>query len=175
MDEDDPTRNDYPGTVIVGTPTGDPTGPLNAAALASDSDIVGFIGDDSRPETSGWDARILAAHHRPAFSWTDDGHDKPWPSTVFVSSSIVRALGWLALPTLRRGYFDAVWVWLGNETRTAHEFPDIMIRHINPPDAPGAATADVIERDRVAFGEWFTTRKDADADIVRRLYIASYF
>lgn len=173
VDDDDATKGDYPGEVILGPPTGDPTGPLNRAALAADED-VGFIGDDSRFETQGWDTAVLRSLQTPSFVWTQDGHDKPWPSTVFVSRQIVKELGYLALPTLRRGYFDAVWVWLGTTTGTAKQLPRVMIRHLNPPTAPGAATADVIEQDRLAFERWFAGPRQEDAKKVMRAYL-SYF
>src|SRR6185503_5874225 len=97
-------------------------------ALASKSDIVGFIGDDSRFETVGWDEKVIHALRRPGFCWTNEGHDRPWPSTVFVSREIVQALGYLALPTLKRGYFDVVWIGLAEQTHTDRVLPEVMIR-----------------------------------------------
>lgn len=123
MDDDDPTAKDYPRSyddhdpdvprifVVSGEPTGDPTGPLNRIALASDAGIVGFIGDDSRLATKGWDAMVEEALAEPGFAWGDDDTGPAaWPSTAFCSTDIVRRWGYFALPTLHRGFFDVQWV-----------------------------------------------------------------
>lgn len=100
--------------------------------------------------------------------WADDGHDKPWPTTVFVSREIPRTLGWFVLPELRRGFFDVVWVMLAEGTRTKRELPEVMIRHDNSmhPVAP-----DVIAADERVFNLW--ARDQAPQDI-RKLRHALY-
>ena len=173
VDEDDPTKEEYPGLSFYGPVTGDPTGPLNWAALACETGIVGFIGDDSRCETKGWDELVRVALKTPGFAWGDDGHAKPWPSTVFVSKPIVDRLGYLALPTLHRGFFDAVWVWLAELTGTKNELP-MMFRHVNPPGVQGAATPEVIASDEAAFIYWQQNQMRDDAKKVRAV-VNDYF
>lgn len=166
-DTDDETVVRYPQEeLIVGPPTGDPTGPLNREAIRSKADAVGFIGDDSRFETSGWDVLVVQSlGSGPGFVWGDDGHDIPWPSAVFVSREIVQALGYLALPTLRRGYFDTVWMalagghqdtrwggWVWPPGNCAKILADVMFRHDN---SNGNVSPAVIEQDQHAFYDWF--------------------
>jgi len=178
VDDDDPTLADYPPVVAAGPPTGDPTGPLNRAALAATSDIVGFCGDDSRFETPGWDTRVLEALRRPGFCWTADGtNPNPWPSTCFVNKSIVDALGWFVLPGLRRGYFDVAWVELARLTDSARLLPDVMIRHDNSAGDPHSPNylperrvpPQVIASDQQVFERWQATQAKADAQRLRRI------
>ena len=183
VDYDDPTRMDYPlGWTALDTPTGDPTGPLNSWALKSTSDIVGFIGDDSRFETPGWDAQVVSALRDPGFCWADDGHKIPWPSTCFASREIVQALGYFALPSLKRGFFDAVWMNLaGGVFRNGWTFPpdncarilrQVMIRHDNSMHPVDPA---VIAADEAAFNLWRATEMEADKKKVRAAVAVARF
>lgn len=167
LDEDDPTRTEYPGLAIAGVSTGDPTGPSNRIALVSDADVIGWMGDDSRFESKGWDSAVARALKDPGFAWGNDGHERPWPSTVFVSREIVRALGYLVLPGLHRGFFDVVWEWLANLTNSKHEL-DLMFRHINlSPEHPEGPTKEVIQRDADTFKKWQAEQMASDAQKVR--------
>lgn len=178
LDSDDQTQWDYPRVAfagrqiyepIHGPSTGDPVGPLNREALKSKADIVGYIGDDSRFETQGWDLLVEKAINDAGggFCWANDGHEKPWPSTVFISREIVQTLGWLALPTTKRGYFDAVWIHLATATGRAIALPEVMIRHNNVGEG---VRPDIIESDRIASEAWAKTQSRKDAAAIRSLY-----
>ena len=180
VDTDDPDLLEYSGVIAPSAPTGDPTGPLNVHALAARTEVVGFIGDDSRLETPGWDVQVERALERPGFCWAMDGtSERPWPSTVFVSREIVKALGWLALPDLRRGFFDVVWVHLAQETGTARPLPDVLIRHDNSAGDPDSASfiperrvpPEVIKADERAFWAW--RNGPAFADDCRKVRLAA--
>lgn len=176
VDSDDPTAGDYGQGVIVGTPTGDPTGPLNAAVRVSKSDAVGFLGDDSRFETFGWDRKVLDAMKEPSICWGSDGHEKPWPSTVFITRTITDALGYMVPPTLRRGYFDVVWIQLATRTGTSRVLSDVAFPHDNSagdPTSPNFKPSHqvppgVIESDRLAYDQWVRNDMNRDAQKVRR-------
>lgn len=178
VDDDDPTAVDYP-PCRIGPPTGDPVGPLNRAVAASTADIVGFMGDDSRFGTVGWDHHVLDALATPGICYGPDGHDKPWPSTVFISRILTDALGWMVPPTLRRGFFDVVWVQLaqmtGTTRRTTAEFP-----HDNSKGDPGSSNYDpaarvqpsVISSDEWQFHIWNQLQSKRDAQKIRRVVYA---
>ena len=158
---------DYPEPQVIGAPTGDPTGPLNAAALADTSEVIAFTGDDSRFATKGWDRQVESAlRGRGGFVYGDDGHNIPWPSTVFVSRIVIQTLGWFALPTLRRGYFDQVWTDLARETGSAHVFKSLKFPHDN---SKGQVAPEIIEADRRAYEAWVQGPAIQD---VRKLGIA---
>lgn len=166
VDTDDPTRGDYLGglgAVQLREPTGDPTGPLNAAVADSTSAIVGFTGDDSRFETVGWDEEVLDALVEPGFCWGGDGHDGAWPSTVFISKIIPQTLGWMVPPVLKRGFFDVVWVTLAKGTATMRVIPEVLFPHDNSKGDPSKPNFDpayqvppeVIASDEKAYHHWF--------------------
>lgn len=184
VDEDDPTAKDYPRSyddhdpsvprvlVVSGPPTGDPTGPLNSIALASEASIVGFIGDDSRLATKGWDAMVEEALREPGFAWGDDGTGPAaWPSTAFCSTDIVRRIGYFALPTLRRGFFDVQWISVargaGIERVVAARFPHDNHEH--------PVAADVIAADEAAFNAWKNTQAAQDIASARLSWQLAHF
>lgn len=181
VDRDDPSR--YPGEVLVGAPTGDPTGPLNVATEVSSAD-VGFCGDDTRFLTPGWDGLVVAQlRDGPAIVWGMDGtSQKPWPSTCFISSGIVKALGYMVPPTLRRGYFDVFWIQLATATGVARTV-DALFKHDNSAGDPSSPNfkperrvpPEVIEADRRAYGDWQLTSFASDCRKVRALSLARFF
>jgi hypothetical protein len=182
VDADDDSGKTYPGNVRWGDPTGDPTGPLNRAAVTATADIVGFIGDDSRLETVGWDLQVTRALDTPGFCWGFDGTSpSAWPSTIFVSKRIVNSLGWLALPTLKRGFFDVCWVKLAQDSGMARVIP-AMFRHDNSAGDPASPNFKpeaqvppaVIAEDEAAYKAWL---KDAASDVrkVRLADLARFF
>lgn len=140
----------------------------------SSAAIVGFLGDDSRFETMGWDQKVLDALRTPGFCWGDDGHARPWPTTIFISRVITDALGWMVPPTLRRGFFDVVWLELANRTDTARVIP-AMFRHDNsagdihsPNCRPEAVVQpEVIAADEQAYRLWREQDFPKDAQRIR--------
>lgn len=181
VDNDDPTQYDYPnGWVALRNPTGDPTGPLNYWAMRSASPVLGFMGDDSRFETPGWDLKVIDALSTPGFAWGMDGtSNRPWPSTCFISREIVRALKYMVPPTLRRGFFDVAWVQLANATNTTRVI-DAMFRHDNSPGDPSSPNfiperrvpPEVIKSDEAAFNEWLGRDYRTDVRAIRHTLYA---
>ncbi len=153
LDAAAPTAFEYPQFRLIGPGDGTPTGPLNRAALASTADIVGFIGDDSRCATKGWDAEVRRALREPGFAYGPDDTGPPiWPSTAFVTADIVKAVGYFALPTLRRGFFDRQWISVargaGIERALRAHFPHDNAGHPGPKE--------IIAADEEAFRAWGT-------------------
>lgn len=186
VDKDDRTTVDYLGdyydhsaAFVFGDPTGDPTGPLNREAIESKSDWVGFIGDDSRCRTPGWDALVEGPPGIvvPYDGTTDKGH--PWPSTCFVHTKIVRALGYMVPPTLHRGFFDVFWMELGNRTKCIRVI-DALFPHDNSRGDPSKPNFDpafrvapeVIAADERAYHEWYATQRHEDVRKVRHALYA---
>jgi hypothetical protein len=146
LDADDPTLTKYPATglppwvhVYVGPrkrlgPT------LNHLAIGRCSEYatVGFMGDDHRPETAAWDAKLLSAltgsDGRP--SGIAYGNDliqgANLPTAVLMSCDIVNALGYMVPPTLVHLFLDNFWRDLGVATRTLTYVRDVVIEHAHP-------------------------------------------
>jgi len=143
LDIDDPTANAYMHTNssyrwLQIEHGGGMVAALNAAAARvietePGPTIFGFIGDDHRFRTDGWDMEIKRALAEPGFAY---GHDLYWrggeiPTQVFISRSIVEALGYFALPTCHHLWVDNAWKALGDATDSIHWLPDVVIEHMH--------------------------------------------
>ena len=144
VDDDDETRDEY-RRALKGAPpwvrwtlcasTGMNTA-LNYLAPwdATQEPIVGFMGDDHRPRTLGWDAAILRA-------WENGGRviycndliqRSNLPTQVALDSRIIQRLGFMALPTLKHLFLDNFWLMLGNRLSALTYLDDIVIEHMHP-------------------------------------------
>ena len=172
LDDDDPTAFEYPDFREIGPGDGTPTGPLNRIALRTDSAIVGFIGDDSRLATKGWDAEVERALREPGFAYgSDDTGPAIWPSTAFVTTDIVRAIGYFAHPSLKRGFFDMQWLSVargaGIERALRAHFPHRNAHHPVPQE--------IIDGDRMAFERWRDNEAGRDVAKAQHLYDLRHF
>lgn len=169
VDLDDPQQSRYDEPFLTPEHGGGMVAALNAAVqqvLLSPEppDIIGFIGDDHRFRTVGWDTAITTALEKPGFAY---GYDKFWhegqiPTQVFISRPIVEALGYFALPTCHHLYVDNAWMALGQATGSIHWLRDVVIEHMHP--AVGKAEWDegyrlvnsdvMYEHDGNAFANW---------------------
>ena len=86
----------------------------NALGLLDDYPHVGWIADDNRFETKGWDEQVVKAlGSHPIVFGNDVVSPGAKPSHVFMDSRIPKALGWLILPGLHSTFTDDVWANLG--------------------------------------------------------------
>lgn len=149
--------------------------PTNAAAadLAPIYDITGFVGDDHRFRTVGWDAAIEAALAKPGFAYGNDLIRSDIPTQVFISSKIVLALGWFCLPGAKHLYLDNTWRVLGEASGTLRYLPDVVIEHAHPFFGRGQMDEgyarvnhpSMYEHDNAIFQEWMNsgqTEKDVE-------------
>lgn len=136
LDEEDPSRPEYPHPHIV-TATRGMIPALNAAArvLAEEYEWIGFMGDDHLPRTPGWDARYRASLEAlgTGFVYGNDLiQGARIPTQVAMTSSIVRELGWMAPPTFKHLFVDDCWLALGNGIKAIQYLPDVIIEHLHP-------------------------------------------
>lgn len=96
---------------------------------------VGFMGDDHRPRTKGWDQAYLDAL-RGLGSGIVYGDDKyqgeRLPTQCAMTSDIVRALGYMAPPELTHMYVDNFWLGLGRAAGCIRYLPDVIVEHMHP-------------------------------------------
>lgn len=137
VDYDDPEREAY---VDAGVPYvsfdhegGGMGPPMNAAAAeyAKTFDIIGFVGDDHRFRTKGWDKQVGSVLSKPSIGMTygNDLARKDIPTQVFIRSEIVRALGWFCLPGAHHLYLDNTWSDLGWGAETMAYMDGVVIEH----------------------------------------------
>lgn len=86
-----------------------------AAERASEqADYIGWVADDNRFRTEGWDTKVLdVLAETPIVFGNDVVSPGSKPSHVFMDSRIVRSLGWFLHPGLKSTFFDDVWANLG--------------------------------------------------------------
>lgn len=111
--------------------------PLNTAAafLKSEFDHFGFLGDDHRPRTTGWDTAItdLIDNVGTAVVYGNDLiQGEKLPTAVVMSGDIVRALDGMVPPNMIHLYLDDFWKRLGADLKSLHYLPDIVIEHLHP-------------------------------------------
>lgn len=96
---------------------------------------VGFMGDDHRPRTKGWDTAYLQAL-RELGTGIVYGNDllqgANLPTQVAMTSDIIRALGHMAPPTLVHMYLDNYWKELGERAGCLRYLPDVVVEHVHP-------------------------------------------
>jgi hypothetical protein len=178
VDDDDPELDAYRAleaedlAIVVG-PRLRIGGTLNvlAPAFAEDYAAVGFLGDDHRPRTPGWDGRLVEAL-RELGGGVVYGNDllmgEKLPTAVAISSEIVRALGFLVPPGMVHMYFDNFWKGLGESLGRLHYLEDVVIEHMHPiaekapwDDGYREVNAPAMyARDRAALSRWI--REDSE-------------
>jgi len=96
---------------------------------------VGFMGDDHRPRTKGWDQLYLDAL-RELGTGIVYGNDllqgERLATQVAMTTDIVRALGFMAPPVLRHMYVDNYWIDLGRMAGCLRYLPDVVVEHMHP-------------------------------------------
>lgn len=186
LDDDDPALPSYlaieeDGYQTIQQPApGDMVKALNSAAewaLGLDPDYLGFIGDDHRFRTPGWDLnfRSLLTDRGGGMVYGNDLNrvDGDIPTQIVMSAEIVRALGWFGLPTCTHLYIDNAWRVVGEALEAIFYMPDIVIEHLHPAYGKAAwdeghrrvNTSAMYDHDAAAFSEWIATT--ATDDVLR--------
>lgn len=191
VDPDDETLEDYPNSLeepvvltyqLAEKPAlGGMLPPLNMAIrikeiLPKRVTVVGFVGDDHRFRTPGWDAAIddyLEEHLGVAYG-DDLLQRQNLPTQWFVSRPIVDVFG-MGLPTLRHLYIDDYWKTFASAADCLYYMPDIVIEHMHPTagkaewdDSYRANNApEMYNADRLAYTEWRNNRMATDVELLR--------
>lgn len=181
VDDDDINLHDYENVaneyglqMIVGARKRlGPTLNDMAVLFAEDYFALGFIGDDMRPRTQGWDGKILGSLHglKTGFTHGDDGAWGDQLATqVFLTSDIVEQLGYMVPPGIIHMYLDNFWSDFARKIDRFEYHGDILIEHLHP--AWGKAEHDDLyaetnnsERmnaDRILYEEYKAGRMDED-------------
>jgi hypothetical protein len=139
---------------------------------------LGFIGDDMRPRTEGWDGKIMSSLQqlKTGIVHGDDGHwGKDLATQVFMTSDIVQTLGYMVPPGMIHMYLDNFWSEFAREINKFVYRGDILIEHLHP--AWGKAPKDSLyeetntnERmnsDRLLYEKYKDEYFDADARRVK--------
>ena len=158
---------------------------LNEAATKAASDptveAIGFMGDDHRPRTPGWDATYVATLREMGVGivYGDDKlQSEALPTQCAMSASIVRALGWMCPPVLRHLWIDNFWLDLGRGADCLRYLPDVLVEHMHPYVDKGVMDAgyervnslEMIDHDRDAYEQYVISYLSSDVEKVRALH-----
>jgi hypothetical protein len=148
-------------------------GTLDAVAqvVAPSSPRIGFMGDDHRPRTLGWDTRYIEALNRlgTGLIYGNDLIQGPnLPTQVAMTSDIVLATGHMVPPGIVHLWIDNAWLELGRALDAITYLPDVVIEHMHPIAGraewdQGYVEANTDERsdsDRAVFEAWRANELD---------------
>lgn len=149
-------------------------GTLNAAALENVDKYkyIGFLGDDHRTRTPGWDEKVIEAlqDHNVVY-----GNDLIWgeglPTAVFLRAEVIKRLGFMAPPCLIHLYLDNFWLELGRNTSIKY-LPDVIIEHLHPSAGKADWTPEYLEvndqalydHDKQAFDDYIANQFAQDLE-----------
>jgi hypothetical protein len=142
-------------------------GTLNALAptVAAGSRHIGFMGDDHRPCSLGWDGQYIEALDQLG-TGVVYGNDliqgEALPTQVAMTSDIVLATGYMVPPGLVHLWADNVWLELGRALGGIRYLPDVIVEHMHPIAGKAAFdegyaecnTDELMEADRAVFEAW---------------------
>lgn len=187
VDNDDPTLDEYTAIrsvadVFIAPAPSTMVATLNAAALhyADDTYALGFMGDDHRPRTLGWDQTYLDALRslRTGIVYGDDLlQGERIPTQVAMTADIVHTLGHMAPPGLKHLFVDNYWRDLGKAAGCLTYLPHVIVEHLHP--YASKANWDegymrvnhpaMYAHDQAAYGDYVAAKMDVDIERVRSL------
>lgn len=139
LDEDDPAlgeyrKIDYPDWWVVHV--GQPVGLGGVYKWVFETfprlDYYGFLGDDLIPRTKDWDKKLIEAAGAGDISYGDDGN---WGGKLAthpcIGGALVRHMGWLCYPGLKKLFIDTVWHTIGAKLGRLHYLPDVKLEHMH--------------------------------------------
>jgi hypothetical protein len=146
VDDDDPELGGYRDlglelrgdiTLAVQEAPGTMVAALNQAArvAASRHFAVGFLGDDHRPRTRGWDAAVLAELKQlgtGVVTGPDGYREDHLPTWCAMTSNIIRTLGYMAPPGLKHLAVDNAWLTLASAIGAFSYLPGVLVEHMHP-------------------------------------------
>jgi hypothetical protein len=128
-----------------------------AVLKTGDYPYLASFGDDHVPVTPGWDKALIRAINDmggTGFSYPWDGTREDIPEAVVMSSDIVGALGWMAMPDLSHWYIDNVWADLGRAAGCIRHLRAIKVDHAWKADQTSKDSGEKLAEDRDAYYAW---------------------
>jgi hypothetical protein len=147
LDEDDPTRLDYPGVLRfsmnlrgfayeVHPSLRKVTAWTNYLVLPHLHEYRAFgqVGDDNVFRSPGWDTKIMAALEVTPFAFGNDQYPTREPGTlschVFMRAEVVKKLGYFGPPSIAHMYVDVAWYAWGTACGITY-LHDVLIPHLH--------------------------------------------
>jgi hypothetical protein len=170
LDTDDPTLKDYQALIppenIAIQERMTTTKIINSAFYNSpNKEFYHITNDDFVYHTPGWDNQLLITagdYGDGIFYGNDTMRNGNLCVAPVISGAIVRALGWLQMPTLTHLFGDDVWMEIGRSLNALYYHENVIIehRHWNNKKAPiddgyrRVNSSHMFEIDGYAFKNW---------------------
>jgi hypothetical protein len=189
VDEDDPQLESYRtqmawmlnAQLLIG-PRLRMVGSLNAAATSQGVQYkyVGFMGDDHRPRTLGWDTRfieVLAKSPASIVYGNDLLQGEKMATAVAMTSDIIQTLGYMVPSSLVHLCADLVWCEWGKTLGTLTYLDNVVLEHMHPANGKALNDAgyrevnsgEMIKADSEAYYEYMESDFHTDVAKLREL------
>lgn len=107
---------------------------LRYLKLVQERTTIGFMGDDHRPRTYGWDTQFSSvAATGPAVIYGNDLiQGANLPTSVCITDDIIRTLGYMVPPGAIHLFLDNMWRTIGTQLGALKYVPEVVIEHVHP-------------------------------------------
>ncbi len=139
LDEDDLTLDAYYRlpwpkcwNVIIGKRISPCEAFNEAFGKCPDAGFYGLMGDDIMPRTACWDAILVSEASGWNVAYGDDLINGEAHGThLVVGGELIRALGWVSLPGVKRLYCDTALNHIGRSLGVLRYRPDVILEHLH--------------------------------------------
>lgn len=113
--------------------------------------FYGLLADDLLPQTRFWDHALMVGAGRFGVAYGDDKLQGAALAThPVIAGDLVRAVGWLAPPSIQWLYVDTVWTTLGHALGTLQYLPNVITEHLHY--STGKSDYDQTYQDHARYG-----------------------
>lgn len=147
-------------------------------ALVDKYDYVYFLGDDHRFLTPGWESAWIADAEAAGGNAIYYGNDllqkEALPTAVFMSTWIIKELGYMAPPCLQHMYADNFWKDLGKALSILRYYKDLIIEHKHHSarkskvDSQYKEVAGLMDTDGRQYRKYLKAQFNLDVDMLRK-------
>jgi hypothetical protein len=142
---------------------------------------IGFMGDDHRPRSDGWDSYFqLVLRKYPngyGMVYGNDGLQcEKLPTAIVMTSNIPKTLGYFSIPGAIHLYLDNGWLTLGKRLKAITYLPRVVIEHVHP--SAGKALVDdlyvevnsrkMLDHDWGVYEKWAVENLENDVRTVQK-------
>jgi hypothetical protein len=97
-------------------------------------ETISFIGDDNLVRTKNWDALLNEPIDKKGYGLSY-GNDllrvDRLPTTIMISSNLIKILGYMAPPKIIHMYIDNFWMELGENLNALFYFEEVIVEHLH--------------------------------------------
>lgn len=111
---------------------------LNAHALdnVDDYTVIGFLGDDCYPRTPQWDQKLMKVVNSTkamgVYYPNDTIQGEKLPTHAFITTNIIKALGYMSPPGIQHLFIDNAWKVIGETVGNLVYIRKITMEHMHP-------------------------------------------